>query len=142
MTTSTESAESGQNITQNNTGIDKTGNDKTRNVGGAPKGTSPMGISAWVTDTGIDKDGVIEAFARRKGGVNGGGDTGSPEVQIALLSARLEHLRRHFQDHPKDEHSRRGLLQVVGRRKRLLEYLRHTDLSGYRALIKELGIRK
>ena len=69
------------------------------------------------------------------------GDSGSPEVQIALLTERINTLSGHFKDHAKDHHSRRGLLKMVGQRKRLLAYLKKKDLEGYRALIKELGIR-
>jgi small subunit ribosomal protein S15 len=69
-------------------------------------------------------------------------DTGSPEVQVALLSRRIEELTRHLQDHTKDHHSRRGLLQMVGKRRRLLEYLRRTDVERYRALIQRLGLRR
>ena len=68
-------------------------------------------------------------------------DSGSPEVQIALLSERISHLTDHFKVHKKDHHSRRGLLKMVGQRKRLLNYLKAKDIEGYRALIKELGIR-
>lgn len=68
-------------------------------------------------------------------------DTGSTRVQIALLTERINSLTDHFQGHPKDHHSRRGLLQMVSRRRRLLTYLRRTDLSGYRQLIDELGLR-
>ena len=70
------------------------------------------------------------------------GDTGSPEVQIALLTERINHLNEHLQAHPNDHHSRRGLLQLVGNRRRLLGYLKDTNLDGYRALIAKLGIRK
>lgn len=69
-------------------------------------------------------------------------DTGSPEVQIALLSARIAYLTEHFQSHKKDHHSRRGLLKMVGQRRRLLNYLKNSGLDRYRAVIKELGIRK
>ncbi len=69
-------------------------------------------------------------------------DTGSPEVQIALISERLKYLTEHFKAHKKDHHSRRGLLKLVGRRKRLLDYLRQKDIERYRKIIKELGIRK
>ena len=69
------------------------------------------------------------------------GDSGSPEVQIALLTERINTLSGHFKSHGKDHHSRRGLLKMVGQRKRLLAYLKKKDLEGYRALIKELGIR-
>ena len=68
-------------------------------------------------------------------------DTGSPEVQIALLTERINTLSGHFKEHKADHHSRRGLLKMVGQRKRLLSYLKKKDLEGYRALIKELGIR-
>ena len=71
-----------------------------------------------------------------------GADTGSPEVQIALLSRRIELLTEHLRQHKKDHHSRRGLLKLVGRRRRLLSYLQKTDLEGYRNLIKELGLRR
>ena len=69
-------------------------------------------------------------------------DTGSPEVQAALLSERISYLTEHFKSHPKDHHSRRGLLQLVGQRRRLLEYLKGKDLRALRVLIGKLGIRK
>jgi small subunit ribosomal protein S15 len=69
-------------------------------------------------------------------------DTGSPEVQVALLTARVTYLTEHFQTHKKDHHSRRGLLKLVGQRRRLLNYLMKKDIERYRALIKRLGIRK
>jgi small subunit ribosomal protein S15 len=69
-------------------------------------------------------------------------DTGSPEVQIALLSERIKYLTEHFKTHAKDHHSRRGLLKLVGQRKRLLGYLKKKDAQRYRNLIQELGIRK
>jgi small subunit ribosomal protein S15 len=69
-------------------------------------------------------------------------DTGSPEVQVALLSQRIEHLTEHFKLHVKDHHSRRGLLMLVGQRRRLLDYLRKNDYERYRSLIQRLGIRK
>ena len=69
-------------------------------------------------------------------------DTGSPDVQVALISERISYLTEHFKSHPKDHHSRRGLLQLVGQRRRLLEYLKGKDLSRYRVLIGKLGIRK
>lgn len=72
----------------------------------------------------------------------GEGDTGSPEVQIAILTARINDLTDHFKANPKDHHSRRGLLMMVGHRRGLLDYLKKTDLEGYRALIEKLGIRK
>ena len=70
------------------------------------------------------------------------GDTGSPEVQIALLSNRITYLTEHFKSHAKDHHSRRGLLKLVGRRRRLLDYLKKTDQERYRSIIDKLGIRK
>jgi small subunit ribosomal protein S15 len=69
-------------------------------------------------------------------------DTGSPEVQIALLSNRITYLTEHFKTHAKDHHSRRGLLKLVGRRRRLLDYLKQTDVERYRSIIDKLGIRK
>jgi small subunit ribosomal protein S15 len=69
-------------------------------------------------------------------------DTGSSEVQIAVLSRRIEELTEHLKTHSKDHHSRRGLLQMVGRRRRLLEYLRRSDVERYRALIGRLGLRR
>lgn len=69
-------------------------------------------------------------------------DTGSPEVQVAILSNRIHYLTDHFKTHKKDHHSRRGLLKLVGQRRRLLNYLKKTDLSRYQTIIKELGLRK
>ncbi len=69
-------------------------------------------------------------------------DTGSPEVQIALLTNRILHLTDHLKTHPKDHHSRRGLLMLVGRRRRMLDYLRGIDVERYRSLIAELGLRR
>ena len=69
-------------------------------------------------------------------------DTGSSEVQIALLSSRIKYLTEHFKVHKKDHHSRRGLLKLVGQRRRLLKYLKNKDVERYRKIIKELGIRK
>jgi len=69
-------------------------------------------------------------------------DTGSTKVQIALLTERINHLTEHLREQSKDHHSRRGLLMLVGRRRRFLDYLQRRDLEGYRALIKELGLRK
>jgi small subunit ribosomal protein S15 len=69
-------------------------------------------------------------------------DTGSPEVQVAILTHRISELTEHFKTHSKDHHSRRGLLKLVGRRRRLLDYLKGTDLERYRKTIERLGIRK
>jgi small subunit ribosomal protein S15 len=71
-----------------------------------------------------------------------GTDTGSPEVQIALLSARISHLTDHLREHPKDHHSRRGLLMLVGRRRRMLDYVRSIDVSRYREIVSRLGLRR
>jgi small subunit ribosomal protein S15 len=79
---------------------------------------------------------VIKKYATHEG------DTGSPEVQIALLSERINYLTEHFKGHAKDHHSRRGLLKMVGRRRRLLDYLKAKNLDRYRSLINTLGIRK
>ena len=69
-------------------------------------------------------------------------DTGSPEVQVAILSGRIRYLTEHFKTHSKDHHSRRGLLKLVGRRRRLLDYVKRKDAERYTSLIKRLGIRK
>lgn len=82
------------------------------------------------------KQEIIEKFG------NHDNDTGSPEVQVALLSARISYLTDHFKSHKKDHHSRRGLLKMVGQRRRLLQYLKKIDIERYRAIIKQLGIRK
>jgi len=83
----------------------------------------------------IDKDSVIKKHQLHDS------DRGSASVQVALLTARIEDLRGHFDQHKLDHHSRRGLLKMVGRRRRLLEYLKKTDLERYRALIADLGLR-
>ena len=70
------------------------------------------------------------------------GDTGSPEVQVALLSARIEHLSKHFADHDKDHHSRRGLLKMVNQRRKLLDYLKSTQPQKYQELVERLGLRR
>ena len=82
------------------------------------------------------KTAIINEYARKPG------DTGSPEVQIAILTARIQELTEHLKVNQKDHHSRRGLLKMVGKRRGLLDYLKKTDLEGYRALIVKLGIRK
>ena len=69
-------------------------------------------------------------------------DTGSPEVQVAILSGRIKNLTEHFKINPKDHHSRRGMLMLIGQRKRLLAYLKKVDIARYRALIEKLGLRK
>lgn len=83
-----------------------------------------------------DKEQLIRDYATAEG------DTGSPEVQVALLTARVNHLTEHLKTHGKDHHSRRGLLQLVGRRRRLLGYLSRTDIERYRSLIARLGLRR
>lgn len=83
-----------------------------------------------------NKDELIAEYATAEG------DTGSPEVQVALLTARINHLTEHLKTHKKDHHSRRGLLQLVGRRRRLLNYLQRDDVERYRALIQRLGLRR
>ena len=84
----------------------------------------------------IDKKAIIEKFQQNEK------DTGSSEVQVALLTARINHLTEHLKTHPKDFHSRRGLLKMVGQRKGLLDYIRDRDVVKYRNLIAELGLRK
>lgn len=84
---------------------------------------------------GIDKQEIIRKYQPRENGA------GSTQVQVALLTARIDHLRDHFDAHRHDHHSRRGLLKMVGRRRRLLEYLKRTDVDGYRSLIRDLGLR-
>jgi small subunit ribosomal protein S15 len=83
----------------------------------------------------IDKQAVMQRHAKATG------DTGSPRVQVALLTERINSLTEHFRTHAKDHHSRRGLLMMVSKRRRLLDYMRRTDLDGYRQLINELGLR-
>lgn len=83
-----------------------------------------------------EKNEIISTHAR------GDGDTGSPEVQVAVLTRRISELTEHLRAHPKDHHSRRGLLRMVGRRRRLLSYLRREDVERYRSLIAELGLRR
>ena len=82
------------------------------------------------------KDKIIAEYATHEG------DTGSPEVQIALLTQRIKDLTEHFKDHKHDHHSRRGLMLLVGQRRRLLGYLAHIDIERYRALIERLGLRR
>ena len=83
-----------------------------------------------------DKAAIVSANARSQN------DTGSPEVQVALLTARINDLNGHFKVHTKDHHSRRGMLKMVGQRRGLLEYLKKKDIERYRALIEKLGLRK
>ena len=82
------------------------------------------------------KENIIKAYGKSDT------DTGSTEVQVALMSERINHLTEHLKDHKKDHHTRRGLLMLVGKRKRLLEYLQNQDINRYRELIDKLGIRR
>ncbi len=82
------------------------------------------------------KQAIMKEYARTEG------DTGSPEVQVAVLSARIEELTAHLKAHPQDHHSRRGMYMLIGKRKGLLKYLADTDIERYRALIEKLGLRK
>ncbi len=82
------------------------------------------------------KTAIIEEYGRKPG------DTGSPEVQIAILTERINELTAHLKQHPKDNHSRRGMYKMIGQRRGLLAYLKKNDLEGYRELIAKLGIRK
>ena len=84
----------------------------------------------------MTKSEIIAKYATHEG------DTGSPEVQIALLTSRINHLNEHLKTHKKDHHSRRGLLKMVGQRRGLLNYLKEKDIERYRTLINELGLRK
>jgi small subunit ribosomal protein S15 len=84
----------------------------------------------------VRKKDIIEKYRKHEV------DTGSPEVQIALLTERIQHLTEHFKVHAKDHHSRRGLLKLVGKRRRLLDYLKDKQIERYREVIQQLGIRK
>ena len=84
----------------------------------------------------LQKQEIIAKYGRKEG------DTGSPEVQIALLTGRIQELTEHLKVHTKDHHSRRGLLMIVGQRRSLLDYLKKTDIERYRAIVAALGIRK
>ena len=86
--------------------------------------------------SGTQKAQIVKEYQRKQS------DTGSPEVQIALLSARITELTEHFKTHVKDNHSRRGLLKMVSQRRTLLDYLRRTNESSYKGLIEKLGIRR
>jgi small subunit ribosomal protein S15 len=89
-----------------------------------------------VTEYQSGKQGIVQQYRTHET------DTGSPEVQVALLTSRIAYLTEHFQSNAKDHHSRRGLLKMVGRRRRLLEYLRSEDAGRYQKLIERLGLRK
>lgn len=89
-----------------------------------------------MSDAKQAKQNVIQKFARKKG------DTGSPEVQIAVLTTRINELSPHFEKHPKDHHSRRGLLKLVNTRRSLLDYLKRTNFTTYEKILAELNLRK
>lgn len=89
-----------------------------------------------MSSANINKAEIVTQFQRAAG------DTGSPEVQVALLTARINDLTEHFKTHRKDHHSRRGLLRMVSRRRKLLDYLRNRNPDSYRTLIEKLGLRK
>ena len=89
-----------------------------------------------MTTSGAQKAQIVKEYQRKQS------DTGSPEVQVALLSARIAELTEHFKTHVKDHHSRRGLLRMVSRRRKLLDYLKRADVEKYRTLIDRLGLRK
>ncbi len=86
--------------------------------------------------TADQKQEIVKDFQRTDG------DTGSPEVQVALLTARIQHLTQHFSSHKQDHHSRRGLLKLVNQRRKLLDYLKRKDLGRYQGVIERLGLRK
>ncbi len=89
-----------------------------------------------MASSGTQKAQIVKDFQRKQA------DTGSPEVQVALLSARITELTEHFKKHVKDHHSRRGLLRMVSRRRKLLDYLKRANVEQYRKLIDRLGLRK
>ncbi|NBV89082.1 MAG: 30S ribosomal protein S15 [Betaproteobacteria bacterium] len=89
-----------------------------------------------MTTANLSKTDIVSQYQRKPS------DTGSPEVQVALLTGRINELTEHFKVHQKDHHSRRGLLKMVSRRRKLLDYLKRTDLPSYRTLIERLGLRK
>ena len=86
--------------------------------------------------TNTDRAEIIAKFARAEN------DTGSPEVQVAILTSRIQYLTEHLKEHKKDHHSRRGLLKLVGQRRNMLDYLRRKDIERYRSLIARLGLRR
>ena len=83
-----------------------------------------------------EKQAIMKEYATKEG------DTGSPEVQVAILTSRIQYLTEHLKEHKKDHHSRRGLLKLVGQRRNMLDYLRRKDIERYRSLIERLGLRK
>jgi small subunit ribosomal protein S15 len=95
-----------------------------------------IGEVSRVTLSKVQKTSIIEGYQTHTS------DTGSPEVQVAILSERINYLTEHFKAHAKDHHSRRGLMMMVGQRRRLLDYLKTKDVTRYRGLIEKLGLRK
>ncbi|MEM6649631.1 MAG: 30S ribosomal protein S15 [Pseudomonadota bacterium] len=89
-----------------------------------------------MTITPVRKDELIKEYAIKDG------DTGSPEVQVAILSERINNLTEHFKEHKKDNHSRRGLLKMVSQRRRLLDYVKNKDVARYQSIIERLGLRR
>ena len=109
--------------------------------GGGRQGFHPLRLrkeNREVADllTTTDKSGIIDKYKAHES------DTGSAEVQIALITGRIEYLTKHLQEHRKDHHSRRGLLKLVGQRRRLLNYLKNKEISRYRSLVADLGLRR
>ena len=109
--------------------------------GNSVEGAADDSAAKGVTSTGVklNEQTVADVVAKYQQGAN---DTGSPEVQVALLTRRLQVLAKHFDVNKQDVHSRRGLLKIVSKRKRLLSYLKNENITRYRALIAELGLRK
>jgi small subunit ribosomal protein S15 len=103
---------------------------------GAPRSKPKKGVHVSIGTDAETKKQIIAEYATAEG------DTGSPEVQIALLSHRIAHLTEHLKEHKHDHHSRRGLLLLVGQRRRLLQYLTKKDINRYRSLIERLGLRR
>jgi small subunit ribosomal protein S15 len=95
-----------------------------------------MSKSTPAGDTTVDKEAIIKEFGLKEG------DTGSSEVQIALLTARVKHLTEHLRSNRKDFHSRRGLIAMTARRRKLLDYLKRTDFNRYTAILEKLGLRR
>ena len=102
----------------------------------ATSGTVMATSGTVMATSGTQKAQIVKDYQRKQS------DTGSPEVQVALLSARITELTEHFKTHVKDHHSRRGLLRMVSQRRKLLDYLKRSDVEKYRALIDRLGLRK
>ncbi len=93
-------------------------------------------IISMASSTAIDKEAIIKEYSVKEG------DVGSPEVQVALMTARIRHLTEHLKQHPSDQHSKRGLVQLVNKRRKQLQYLHKKSLGRYQSLIKRLGLRR